>query len=87
MVLIIGKNSIEEKVKYEKETNRIIREQEDTLFGKGVYNRSKDREARGDHSFCREGDKFLTDMRRFPKDRDRIGKDYHDWQKKQRKYG
>jgi len=87
MVLIKGNGSIEEKIKHEKETRRIIRQQEDTLFGKGIYNRSKDRAARGDYNFCKQGDKFLSDMRRFPGDRDKISKDYHDWQKKQRKYG
>jgi len=87
MVLIIGKGSIEEKGKHEKETRRIVRQQEETLYGKGLYNRSKDRPARGDYSFCKQGDKFLTDMRKFPRDREKISKDYHDWQKKQRKYG
>ena len=87
MTLIKGKGSIEEKIAHEKETRRMIRKQEDEIFGKGIYNRSKDEPRRGDYKFCKEADKILNDMRRFPKDRDRISKYYHDWMKSQRKYG
>ena len=87
MTLIIGKGSIEEKIKHEKETNRMIRYQEDKLFHKGIFNRSKDEPARGDYKFCDKANKYLDDMRRFPNDRDKISKEYHAWQKSQRKYG
>lgn len=86
-MLIKGVGSIEEKIKHDTETRRMIRHQEDTVYGKGVFNRSKDRPARGDYKFCDEGAKYLDAMRRFPRERDRIGKEYRDWQAEQRKYG
>ena len=87
MTVIPTKGSIEEKIRHERETRRVVREQEDTLYGKGVFNRSKDRAARGDYGFCKEGDKYLDAMRRYPRERDKISKEYHAWQASQRKYG
>ena len=87
MVLIKGVGSIEEKIKHETETRRIIRQQEDQLYGKGIYRCGKDKAQRGDFKFCTEGAKYLDAMRRFPRERDRISKEYHGWQKSQRKYG
>ena len=86
-MLIKGKGSIEERIKKDKETRRMVREQEDNIYGKGIYNRSKDRPSRGDYKFCEEGGKYLDAMKRFPRERDKISKEYHAWQAEQRKYG
>lgn len=86
MVLVIGKGSIEEKIKHEKETRRMIRKQEDlTGSNKSLY-RSKGPQ-RGDYKFCDESSKYLSAMRKHPKEQDKISREYHDWQKSQRKYG
>jgi len=89
MVLVIGKGSIEEKVKHEKETRRMIREQEDRLFHGKVFGRSKDIPARGDYKLCREGDKFLTAYKnaKSAEDRKKISAEYHQMQAEGRKYG
>ena len=85
--IILDKNSIEYKIREEKASRKAVRDQLDRIHGKGVFNRSKDSASRGDYKFCEDGGKFLNDMKRFPKDRDRISKEYHDWQASQRKYG
>uniref|UniRef100_A0A6M3KQQ3 Uncharacterized protein n=1 Tax=viral metagenome TaxID=1070528 RepID=A0A6M3KQQ3_9ZZZZ len=86
MVVIVSKNSIETKIKFENETRRRIRQQEDQLYGKGVYHQ-KDHASWGDYEKNKVAEKFLDDMRRHPSERERIGKEYHKWQAQQRKYG
>jgi hypothetical protein len=86
MVLIISKNSIEQKVRDESALRKQHRQQVDNLKG-GIYGRGKDRPAYGDYQLCRESEKFLKDMRRYPEARAEISKEYHKFQAKQRKYG
>lgn len=83
MTLIIGKGSIEEKVKKELYTNKMIRRQQDILDGKVNPHKPQ----RGDYKFCEEGAKFLRDIKKYPNESKRISKEYFDWQKSQRKYG
>lgn len=87
MVLIKGVGSIEEKIKHETETRRIIRHQEDRLYHGKYFSGHKDTPSRGDYGFCTEGAKYLDAMRRHPKDIKKISEEYHDWQASQRKYG
>ena len=86
---IIKGGSTDTKIKHEKETRRQIREQEDNYYTKGVFNRSKDRPARGDYKICREGDKFLTAYKNATskEDQNKISKEYHQMQKEGRKHG
>jgi len=83
MTLIIGKGSIEEKVKREARERSAIRRQEDVH--KGLI-RSKEAQ-RGDFSELRTLDKTLEDYRRFksPKDREKIKQEYFGRQKEMRK--
>lgn len=92
VVIKVKGDSIEKTVRHDIETNKIIRQQNDQLFGKGVFRTGKDRPQRGDYRFCREADKFTMDMRKAKNMGDEkafkeISKEYHRWQAKQRKYG
>lgn len=86
MVLIKGKGSIEEKIKHEKETRRIIRQQEDLTGANRSLYKAKGPQ-RGDYKFCDEGAKYLNAMKKYPRERDKISKEYHSWMQSQRKYG
>ena len=86
MVLIKSRDSIEAKIKFEYGTRKMIRDQEDCTGDNRRWHRTKGAQ-RGDFKFCDEGSKFLQDMKRFPRELDKISKEYHEFQKSQRKYG
>ena len=83
MVLIIGKGSIEEKIKKEKIVRADIRRQVDVLSG---LSRAKGPQ-RGDYNELRKIDKILGDYRNFknPNDREKIKNEYFASQKELRK--
>ena len=83
MVLIIGKGSIEEKIKKEKHLRKIVSKEEDIRAGKC----SAKGPTRGDFKFCDEGSKFLQAMKKYPKEKDKISKEYDQMMKEGRKYG
>ena len=83
MTLIIGKGSIEEKVKRERREASAIRRQEDVL--KGIA--KAEGPQRGDFSITKKYDKCMADYRRFknPNDRKKITAEYYGLQKEYRK--
>ena len=85
--VIVTKGSIEEKIRFDNETNRRIRVQEEELHSKGIFKHGKDKACWGDYGKNKTAEKFLNDIRRHPKEKGRIGSDYHKWQAQQRKYG
>jgi hypothetical protein len=82
MTLIIGKGSIEEKVRREKDARYVMRRQED--IHKGLTKSTGPQ--RGDFKECREYDKVLSDYRRFKNasDRKKITQEYYGRQKERR---
>lgn len=82
-MLVIGKNSIEDKIKREARERAAIRRQEDIHKG---LTRSKEAQ-RGDFHELKTLDKTLEDYRRFknPKDREKIKAEYFGRQKELRK--
>lgn len=73
-VLIIGKGSIEEKVKKEREQRVRQRRDEDVRSGLSMAKGAQ----RGDFKICERLDKVLGDYRRFksPEDRKKIMAEY-----------
>ena len=82
-MLIIGKGSIEEKVRHEKVVRKSIEQHvgivEGTYRPKGA--------TRGDYEFLRRQDKVLNDYRRFknPQDREKIKQEYFGRESEQRR--
>ena len=82
-MLVIGKGSIEEKIKQERLKRAEIRRDEDVRSG---LSRAKGAQ-RGDFKECERLDKVLGDYRRFkdPKDRAKIMTEYERRQREMRK--
>ena len=82
-VLIIGKGSVEEKVKQEREKRAQERRDEDVRKGLTRATGAQ----RGDFPECVRLDKVLSDYRRFknPKDREKIVQEYEGRQREMRK--
>ncbi len=82
-VLIIGKGSIEEKVKAEKEQRAQQRRDEDVRSGLSISKGAQ----RGDFKQCVRLDRVLGDYRRFksPEDRAKIVREYEGLQREMRK--
>lgn len=82
-MLVIGKNSVEEKVKRERREAVAIRREQDILTGLT----KSDKPQRGDFNETRQYDKVMSDYRRFksPKDREKIKSEYYGMQRENRK--
>lgn len=82
-MIIKSKDSIEAKIRYEKEGRRIARRQEDILKG---LTRSSDAQ-RGDFIVTKKFDKTLDTFRRFknPQDRKKIESEYIQMQRESRR--